>query len=177
LFGGLLVAGRRNEVFQLTGFFYPAILCGSALLLSENTPPVRFQWLAAAAAVATVAVRIPHFASATQAYAFNVPPTSIYTLSEMNRIADLAGTRRVSVEFDRSRPQPAIMTIVELGRRGVNLQWSPDSWWTVVGGWRGWPAPHYSDPADLVLIWPTSATPIPGAIYQSERFALLPTAP
>jgi hypothetical protein len=43
-----------------------------------------------------------------------------------------------------------LISLVELGRRGVEIQWGPRAWFHVAS-YRGWPVPEVSTPARLAL--------------------------
>jgi hypothetical protein len=62
--------------------------------------------------------------------------------------------------------------LMELGRRDLALQWTPDAWLVTVGGWRGWPVPQYESPADLRIV-AADRKDVGQAVYSGPHFAVV----
>jgi hypothetical protein len=153
----LLAFHKRDVAFQLTGFFYPATLCGAAMLVSSRRQWM-LHWAESAACVFAIAVmigtRMPRAWSAVERYT-DSPILARYTISldEFDAIERVANGRSILVDLG-SGPQLPIAVLVELGRRNLQLQWTPATWHSVVGGWRpSWQIPSYPCPAQLRLLW------------------------
>jgi hypothetical protein len=159
---GLVLGGFRDTVFQLTGVFYTSGLAGMGLLLSSGGAGRRRAWLFAAGILVLglmAGTRVPRAVTAIARYteAAFVRQHSV-SLDEFDAIEHATRDQTVLVALGQE-PHLAIAALVELGRRNVQLQWESDGWYTVVGGWRGWPVPRYAEPAALRLVARAAGSP------------------
>ncbi len=169
----LLQFSNRGELLQTTGLLYPAMLCGLGVLLTETSMSgnrVLFG-VAFLLGVLTVSLRLPHSIASIKRYGLPEVAQLAYTKEEIDLIADAVGQQTVTVDTGRS-PNPAIVMLVELGRRGISHQWTAETWSVTIAAWRGWPLPTYSSVADLRLVT-TEAKGESGAIFVGPKFALL----
>jgi hypothetical protein len=178
IYAGLMLFTSRTELYQTTGLLYPAMLCGFGLLASEWRPGSRQALVLAAIGcfVITAALRIPHALAVTQRYTSS--PEAIanaYSKDEIDQVANAIGQRSALVDLEDS-PHQSILMLMELGRRGLALQWTPHGWLIVVAGWRGWPLPQYETPAELRIVH-AGREGIGQAIYAGPHFAVLRNQP
>lgn len=178
LLAGLVAANLGALAFQLIGVFYPLVLAGFVLVLdglTDRAVPARavaprVAALALAAATVVLGLHLFRFAGATSRYGGGqTPPAARYTRSELDALAALVGRDRVDVEI--TAPQPAIVLLVELGRRGVALQWSPESWRTILGYRKEWMPPHYASPGRWRIVPAGSAGVAPDQVaFRSAQY-------
>jgi hypothetical protein len=152
----LLACRKRDVAFQLTGFFYPATICGAAMFASS-----RKQWgshlaenVACVVAIGfIIGTRMPRAWSAVRRYTDSaVLASHTISLDEFDAIERIADGRAILVDLGSGLQLP-IAVLVELGRRNLQLQWTPATWHSVVGGWRpSWQIPIYPAPAQLRLV-------------------------
>ena len=137
--------------YQIVGTLFPYALCGIAYLSDEPTVVSKRAVLFAVmtAAAAFVAIRVPRFWGAIDRYVLNVADQQRYSASDFEKIAAIVGPDGI-VRIDLHEPLPAIAALVELGRRGMNVQWSPEAWRTVLA-YRKWPPPTYTVQAGFRL--------------------------
>jgi hypothetical protein len=179
LLAGLLLADQRAIALQLTGFFFPAMMCGAALLHSQLSASGNRRAAALACAAGMVALIATRVTRAIDVAAHftgtDVIRERSISLTEVDAIARVATGRGMLVDLGAG-PQLPIVALVELGRRNLDLQWTAESWFTVVGGWRGWRVPTYAQPAVLRLIAADRAGD--GPLLRTAHFAIVPaTAP
>jgi hypothetical protein len=140
----VLSISRGNALaFQLIGYFYPAALCGTCIILA-NAP--RRTLLVFGLVLSMIGQRIPRLIGAIDRYALHQDKRYLFTATEIDRLADQIGRQRV--EIDVPDVLPGLLLMVELGRRNLDLQWS-DRAWSVLS--HGWAAPKSSGKAELVL--------------------------
>lgn len=149
---GTLSAGAGAIAFQLIGFFYPAILCG-ALALAINVRVLRT--ISLSIAFLLIAQRIPRFAGATERFAWHQSEESLFSAAEMDTLASEIGLQ--TVRIDVGVPQPAILLLIELGRRKLNLEWSQRGWDTILR-YRHWSLPAEKTSPDLTLTLRSNGT-------------------
>jgi hypothetical protein len=142
----------RYATYQFVSIFASFGLCGAACLFDDpakNRAPIRRMVPIAAMCAVLILVRMPRTIKSLQTYVFNPPNTQIYRLADFDAIAAVAGANPLlaDVRDDLS----AIAALVELGRRGIKLQWSPASWKVVVG-YRAWASPTYANEPTLILV-------------------------
>jgi hypothetical protein len=181
----LFALDARSTAFQLIGIEYPLVLCGLVVLIESAIAGGRVSSGTISRAlvsgigcflfaVLTVS-HLPRFFGSLDRFAgSNTPESARFNLAEIDAISGLIGAS--TVEVDIEQPQAAIMALVELGRRGVGLQWSAGAWAVAVGdrGNRPWPLPAYGAPAALCLSVPRDNQT--GALYLSARYQLMPGA-
>lgn len=180
LLGLLYLLNARAAIFQMIGTFYPLSLCGLMVLTDSpaDVPTGPRRWLAPARvsvgfAVIVISAHQYRFAGAVARYAGDkTPPSACYSQSQMDALAALVGQDKVDVEVNQ--PQPAIALLVELGRRNANLQWSPESWRTVVGYRKLWSPPQYTQPGKWRIV-SVGAPDVPPAqvVFRSEQYLVL----
>jgi hypothetical protein len=169
----------RWTTAQFAGTFYPLMLCAGARLVDGAIAETRAgaggaargavsrdadgvgRALAGRAAgrvllgglvalmVVSIGLRLPRFVGVVDRYVGastrTLPP---FSLAELDGLAAAIDSATVRVDVDE--PHLSLVPLVELGRRGVDIQWGPSSW-QYVAGYRGWPAPEPARPADLTL--------------------------
>jgi hypothetical protein len=151
---------------QLPGTFYPLALCGAARLLDDvplRSPVALFgsgcrqrrlaEFLGivvvAAVMLGAIWLHLPRVRGAIKHYAGpEMPARQHFSLAETDALVAAIGDRPVRVDI--AHPHLAIFLLVELGRRGVDVQWTPATWRYTVD-YRRWPAPTYDEPADLLI--------------------------
>jgi hypothetical protein len=140
-----MAAGANALAFQLIAYFYPAVLCGAFTLAGDARSARAF---ALALALVTIAQRLPRFVGAVDRYALHQNPQLVFGAAEVERLTQEIGAQPVRI--DVAMLQPGILLLVELGRRHVDLQWSPQAWDTVLH-YRGWPLPPQPTPPAFIL--------------------------
>ena len=158
--------GAQWTRYQLPGTFYPLALCGAARLLdgayglSREYFAVRgVNWRTLAERAATVSVvglmlgavalHVPRLQGVIERYASRaMEPARSFSLAETDALAAAIGDRSVRVDIEG--PHLSLFLLVELGRRGIDVQWAPSSWKYVMG-YRPWPPPEYAERAELTL--------------------------
>lgn len=173
----------RWMITQIPGTFYPLALCAAATLIDSVRPAAdragpRWGLLASSLVVLTVisiGLRVPRFVGALELYVAAarppVQPELRFSQSEMDGLASAIGGNTVMVDIEH--PNLSIVTLVELGRRGLAVEWSERSYKYVLG-YRPWTPSLPYDPPDLVL--QASTTPADeGAdiIYQTRPYRLV----
>src|SRR5262249_20944476 len=116
----------------------------------------------------------PRFWGAAQLYGGSAsPPLSRYSATEAAQLAAIveqAGGALVDVE---GPVQLGIFLLVELGQRGLALQWSASSWHLILG-YRPWPVPAYPTPMPIRI---TNRSPAhsgsPDLLLQTRQFDVL----
>jgi hypothetical protein len=168
LLAAFFAGNSSAAAFQLIGLIYPLTLCGGVRLLRQTA---RSNWLIFLTLILAVALRVPRFAGSAWRYAGSaMPPKQLFSLTQMTRLTKVIGDR--PVEVDMWSPTHAIFVLVELGGRDVKLQWTPQSWYTVLS-YTHWPYPD-SPPAPLKL--QMAGGPVPAGyhvIYRATPFRLL----
>jgi hypothetical protein len=141
----IMAAGAKAVAFQMIGYFYPAVLCGAFALAADT----RFaRSIVLALAMLTMAQRLPRFAGMLDRFALHPVPQNLFSAAEIDRLAEEIGSE--PVQIDIVIPQPAILLLVELGRRHLDLQWTPRGW-DMVLGYRSWPSPAQSKTPTMTL--------------------------
>jgi hypothetical protein len=162
----------RYAAYQFTSIIASFSLCGVAWLLDDagrTRAPVRLMMPIAAICVALIMIRLPRTLGSLDTYAFNPPPTQVFKTADFDALAARIASQAVLI--DAKDNINAIAVLVELGRRGVNLQWSPESWKAVVG-YRAWSTPTYASEPTMVLRdrpWTANTGAI---VYESAQFQL-----
>jgi hypothetical protein len=179
-----LTAGHLySVVLQLTGFFYAVSLCGAATLLSTSRESRGSLAIGVACGVALIAMRVPHALASLERYT-NPEFIGRHTLalSDFDAIERVAAGRPILV--DVVEPQLAVAVLVELGRRGMDLQWTETSWFHAVGNWRCWAVPTYEQAAPFRLVRAEGAygpalvrTPLLALINNAESSPIEPPDP
>jgi hypothetical protein len=142
----------RFAAFQFIGILASFGVCGAAVLLDNagtKLTPMRNVVPIAAVCAVLILVRLPRTVSSLKTYVFRPPVTQIFKLADFDAISTAVGSGGVLM-VDVHDQLEAIAVLVELGRRGIKLQWSPDSWKTTFG-YREWAVPKYEVAATLVL--------------------------
>jgi len=167
----LLTFTVRAELLEMTGLLYPAMLCGLGLVVSELQDVRRWGLLliTVGCLIITAALRAPHAYRQARRYTSPEAITRSYPKSEIDQIANVIGQQQTAL-VDLGGKDSLLM-LVELGRRGLALQWTAHTWELVVGE-RGWPLPRYETPADLRIT--SDRKDIAQAIYSGPHFAVVP---
>lgn len=145
---GLWWGDKRPEAFQMIGFFYPTTLCGLARLIDGPRPATRGRWsIAWPAALAILAIvlvgmRVPRYAGSVKRYAGPLRPRGQeFSLAETDRLTNAIGSEPVEVALPSVTH--LLFTVVELNNRGVQLRWSPASFYSAFAYMVGWQPPAY----------------------------------
>jgi len=118
----------------------------------------------------TAVLRTPHALAAARRYTCPEAIAKSYSKGEIDQIANVIGEQKSLVDLGPSRD--SILMLVELGRRGLALQWTADAWLVAVAGWRGWPLPKYETPADLRIIT-SDRKDIGRSVFSGPHFAVV----
>src|SRR5262249_52511377 len=120
----LLIFTVRTELAQMTGLLYPAMLCGLALVVSELQDVRRWGLLliTVGCLIITAALRAPHAYRQARRYTSPEAFTRSYPKSEIDQIANVIGQQQTAL-VDLKGNKDATLMLVELGRRGLALQW------------------------------------------------------
>jgi hypothetical protein len=185
--GVLRIVDNRLIALQSVGVVYPMLICAAARLAKgvEVRHVLQPNWQGCFQSLTPVliifvciAIHMPRFMGAISRFAGpHTPAEARFTKSDFDRLSAAIGTR--SVYIDTGLAPESIAILVELGRRGVDLRWSPDSWRRVLG-YRlmephPWPVPPSNPQTDLVLILKTK-TPIGPerrVVVETPQFRLL----
>jgi hypothetical protein len=140
----------------------PLMLCGAGALRDAIVDSGRRRWLRVTVLgllVACGVVHLPRFA-ATAAFHGGADTPPLFRFSALEADALASAIRREGgsalVDTDGSA-HFSIFLMVELGRRGIPLQWTERSWKRILG-YRPWPVPTYAVPAPLRIVIRTGAT-------------------
>jgi len=174
-------ATTRWAAYNLAGVVYPSILVGSTMLLDslsrQHAHRVRVTQALRIATVAAIlvvtAVHLPRFAAAVAEYGIpSSHPLYEITWSEMDQLVREIGAEPVEVDIENR--QLALVCLVELGRRGIDVQWTPRSWKAILA-YRPWSPPTYGQRARLQLrTLDDGSQPADGAtVFQSRQFVLI----
>jgi hypothetical protein len=139
----------RYAAYQFTGIVFTYALCGLAWLFDSLDK--KKSWKIAAClflGVGFIGPRLPRLSGSLNTYVIHPPASQIFKLTDFETIAAAVGQQPVLADIRDSIN--AITLLVELGRRGTNIQWSEDGWNAVVG-YRHWPLPNYSAAPKFIL--------------------------
>jgi hypothetical protein len=156
LLGVLGAADLRWQAMNCIGMYVPLLLCGTATLADTLARRAPRSWLARCLPILLVAVVVSHLPRFAATAAFHggrdTPPLFRFSAVETEALAAAilreGGTAIVDTG---SEPHFGIFLLVEMGRRGIPLQWSPESWNRILA-YRHWPVPTYSEPAPLRIV-------------------------
>jgi hypothetical protein len=167
----LYMLGQTWITYQIVGTLFPYALCGMAYLSDE--PPVASKRallvVIMTATAAFVATRVPRLWGAIDRYVWHVPDQQRYAASDFEKIAAIVGPD--IIEINLREPLPAIAALVEFGRRGMNVQWSPQSWNTILA-YRRWPPPTYATPAGFRLTHRSEAARDGEVVLETPQYRL-----
>jgi hypothetical protein len=174
----------RAVAFQLIGTFYPLGLCGLAILTDElamgassssprSLPAARLAPVVFALGLVAVAMHVPRFLGAAVRYGSSeTTRTARFSERQMNELAEFIGRSTVDVDIPNS-PQLNLTVLVELGRRGVLLQWQPRSWSQILA-YQPWEHPSYASPGTFRLVAAgETPTPAQAVVFRTEQYLLL----
>jgi hypothetical protein len=151
LFGLDVMGGfaSRYAAYQFSSIIVSYALCATVWLADdEESGKRRIQQivLIVALGAASIIVRVPRLMKSFDTYVFNPPRTQIFELAEFDKLVSVIGNQTVLADIRDDLNLIAVL--VELGRRGVDIQWSTESWKLAVG-YRNWAPPNYVTPATL----------------------------
>jgi hypothetical protein len=182
LLAAIRIGGSPAVAIQLSGTLYPFSICALALLIDGiatspavsdrpvyiKTAPICVVLLA----VVCIALRVPRCVESFRRYAITQEVlVDRYSKREIDRLVARIGNERVEVA--PMGGNQALFVLVELGRRDVHLQWSPEAWQAVVGSTTGWPVPDYGSPAPYRLTMPNADTDGCRVICRTAQYKLL----
>jgi hypothetical protein len=179
LLGALGAADLRWQAMNFIGLYGPLLLGGTAALADALARRRPRSWMAAGVLVvlvAAVASHLPRF-WATAAFHGGAGTPAVHRFSARETEALAAAIRREggSALVDTGGgPHFAIFLLVELGRRGIPLQWTEQAWKPILG-YRPWPAPTYSTRAPLRIVTRTAeGAPAGGeSVLRTTQYELL----
>jgi hypothetical protein len=146
----------RYAAYQFGGIAGSFGLCAAACLFDDakfaDIKADRARLWAGAAIAMTylllIAARVPRILNSLDTYVFHPPASQIYKQSDFAALAAAANGKPVLVDIRNDLN--AVATLVELGRMGVDLQFTPAAW-KVILGYRPWTAPIYEvSPATIL---------------------------
>jgi hypothetical protein len=168
-------AGFKWHAMVFMGLYVPLLYCGSAVLIDDlvaRGSSKIWRTMVAVIAIAMIAFRLPRFEATVRFHKGRDFPTQYrFSSAEIDALA-AAIEREGGVTFvDLDPPHHfAAFLLVELGRRGIEVQWSERSWRQVLR-YRPWPVPSYDKPAPLkIQMRGRSKSP---AIVQTTQFELV----
>jgi len=131
----------RYGAYQLISTIGSFGLCGAVCLLGKDFRFGSRDWWVVSVvslSIALVMVRAPRMVSSARNSVLDPPVNRIFRLGDFDAIAAAVG--RGPLVIDVNNDLYGIAALVEFGRRGIDLQWSPAGWRAVVR-YRGWPNP------------------------------------
>jgi len=143
---GFMAAGASAAAFQLIGYFYPVVICGAMALVADGRAA---RTIAFALAMLTIAQRVPRFIGAADRYALRQYEPNLFSAAEIDRLVKEIGSQTVQIDVG-APTQPAILLLIELGRRHLDLQWSRRGWDAILH-YRHWPLPVWVKPPTMTL--------------------------
>ena len=149
----LIAVHAKSELMQLSGFLYPAMLCGGIMLVSnEGNLSHQARVACLVSILVLIGLRLPRAVAAGKHSTDRmvVKQTSI-SLKEIDAVAQTDSIGG-PILVDLGTIQLPVLALTELGRRNMQLQFTADSWFHAVGGWRGWPVPKYVEQPKRRLI-------------------------
>ena len=92
-----------------------------------------------------IGLRVPRAATAIARYTGKDALQASYTQQELDAVAAAIAGHTALIDLGTTSGRQCVLMSVELGRRGLSLQWTPESWYWAVGSWRpGWAVPTYT---------------------------------
>jgi hypothetical protein len=171
----VVTAGFKWHGMVFMGLYVPLLFCGSVVLMDDLAAKGSSRtWRAVVTiiAIAMIALRLPRFESTLRFHkGRDFPAQFRFSSAEIDALA-AAIEREGGVTFVDLEPPHhfASFLLVELGRRGIDVQWSERSWRQVLR-YRPWPVPSYDKPAPLkIQMRGKSTSP---AIVQTTQFELV----
>lgn len=153
LLAGLFAKDLRWHAMNFISLFGTPALCGAIALVDALHADQRARWARRAvtlAIVVMIAWHLPRFwATASLHGGPTTPAAHRFSAQETDRLASAILREGGSAVVDvGDNPQFAVFLLVEMGRRGVPLEWSDTSWRRAMG-YRPWPAPKLATPPPL----------------------------
>jgi hypothetical protein len=179
LLGTLAAADLRWQAMNFIGLFGPLLLCGTAALADALARRAPRSWMTAGVLVVLVATVVSHLPRFAATAAFHggaaTPPLSRFSARETEALAVAIRREGGSALVDTGGgPHFAIFLLVELGRRGIPLQWTERAWKPILG-YRPWPVPTYATRAPLRIVTRTGEGAPAGSrsILRTTQYELL----
>lgn len=173
---GMWLVNANAAAFQMLGMLYPMFLCALALMLNEPRPLgswPRAIWMGTiATAVLSIALHLFHFGGAVDRYCRGLNThNSEYSMADVQKVQELVGKEAVFV--DVANPHLSLMILVDLGGKGMKIQWGATSWDSIIS-YRNWPLPVYTMPAKFRIVGLGAGAP-PGfeEIFHTTQLSLL----
>ncbi|HLX61436.1 MAG TPA: hypothetical protein VKX17_09160 [Planctomycetota bacterium] len=168
-----LLLDQRYAVFQSAGTFYPFAL-GGAVWLYEQSNASQPRWhrrTIAALALLLIAARIPRVIDSARTWLGpGVPAVSRYSKNTLDAIQRIVAGKSVELQLQDVYRAEAIM--VELGGRGVQMQYDAVTWRTLFG-YRGWPQPPSEKPSEFILTLPDAPPPAGmKLVFENQQYKL-----
>jgi hypothetical protein len=148
LFAPYLI-GNQWFALELIGVLYSLSVFGCVWYFDDpSTTSIKIKQIFFWILIAAIGIRIPSYMESIHRYvAFGVPSVNQYSKQELDTIERL--TKNESILVDITNIMWAWPILVEMGHRDVNLQWTAQSWKTILGD-RKWQPPKIK-PARFVL--------------------------
>jgi hypothetical protein len=157
--------GGRWFIFQLGGMLFPLVLSGAVMTLEGELERVNRRGFLIGVfgfcVILLIGMRIPRLISALNRYTISPPATQIYQETEIDELARKVDKGPVMIAH--ADVLPLLVALVELGRRGVALQFSKAAWERAFA-YRDWPYVRPLQPAALTLV--PAALPVPAGAEQ-----------
>ena len=165
----LFVVDAPDFAAQLLGFTLPAVLIGAAQ--SCDATPASHRRTALFLTSLLVALPLPRLIDAIVTIdGPDVPSQSVLALSEMTALFDRidGGSALVDVAL----PQQLPLTLLVHNTTHPRLVWSPSAWRAIVG-YRRWPAPPQTKPADYTIVRADTPVAAEAVLVRTRQYLLL----
>jgi hypothetical protein len=173
----LYAADLRWHAMIFIGTYGAMLLCGSAAMFDATAGRDHRRWIRPTVLgilVLCIGSHVPRFA-ATAAYhgGVNTPPLFRFSSAETEALASAIQREGGSAMVDTGEaPHFSIFLMVELGWRGIPLQWAEQSWKQILG-YRPWAVPKYPQVAPLRIVVRSDKGPgSEAAIFRTTQFEL-----
>lgn len=157
--------------YQLTGLFYPMILCSGILLIDSAKRSYRYNVLIFSILALSLIVKTPLYISALKRYInLNNFHQHMYSQEQMNTLANLINSKTVTVKLNQS--MLALPILVEISRDNKKIQWSPETW-NVLFAYRNWPTKKLKKTHLLLTAHSEIKSNKCSTQYQTNQYTLL----
>jgi hypothetical protein len=173
----LYAADLRWHAMIFIGSYGAMLLCGSAAMIDATAGPGHGRWVSPTvlcALLLCIGSHLPRFAATARYQGGKDTPALLrFSSTESDALAAAIQREGGSAMVDTGEtPHFSAFLMVELGRRGIPLQWSEQCWKLIVG-YRPWPVPKYAKAAPLKIVLRTDRSPGSGTpILRTTQFEL-----
>lgn len=171
-------AGFKWHAMVFMGLYVPLLFCGSVVLMDDlavKGSSKTWRFVVAVIAIAMIAFRLPRFESTVRFHrGRDFPAPYRFSSAEIDALAAAIGREGGTTFVDLDAPHHfSLFLLVELGRRGIDVQWSERSWKHILR-YRPWPVPSYDKPASLKVQMRGQSKPLASPLVQTTQFELVP---